>query len=103
MISRALAVFLFCIVALIFTAVNPVESMHLTHTHENVHVIFDVNGVLTQNAGATKILSYRKFIAYWLLHHRNPFTIKDAVKQKLFKFLASIKPRNPQETLAEDG
>ncbi len=92
----------FCMIAYIFTAINPVESVELNHANENVHVIFDVNGVLTQNSGATKILGYKKFIAYLLLHHHNPFTIKAAIKQKLFNFLHSIKPRDPQEVDCQD-
>jgi HAD superfamily hydrolase (TIGR01509 family) len=101
---RALSVLFFCFIAYILTAINPIDSKEHMHNHnnENIHVIFDVNGVLTQNSGAAKILGYRKFIAYFLLHHRNPFTIKAAIKQKLFHFLQEIKPRDPQEVAAYD-
>jgi len=96
--QRVLPFFMLCLTTIVIFGATE------QHSHENpneqVHVIFDVGGVMVQTSGARKILGLKKFILYALTH--NPMTMKKSIKEKLFSFLADIEPRQADEVDARD-
>ncbi|MCX5922636.1 MAG: HAD-IA family hydrolase [Candidatus Dependentiae bacterium] len=88
---------LIAVSVLILGAPQPLKTN--PNPNNDIHVIFDMNGVLVKNSGETKILGIGKFIAYALMH---PFSIKKTIRKKLYEFLNTLEARDPQETNACD-
>ncbi|MDR3550128.1 MAG: HAD family hydrolase [Candidatus Babeliales bacterium] len=76
----------------------PQESAPVTN--DQISIIFDMNGVLLQTSGTTRILGLKKFITYALTH--NPLSMKRNLKTKLFELLNEIQEREPNEVDARD-
>lgn len=68
--------------------------------NDRVSVIFDMNGVLVQTGGTTRILGLSKFVAYTLT--KNPFSLKKQIKGKLFDLLSELEERQTNEVAACD-
>lgn len=69
-------------------------------TNDCISVIFDMNGVLVETSGATRLIGKEKLITYALT--QNPFNIKRNLKTKLFEFLSKIQERDANEIDARD-
>lgn len=82
---------------LLFGAQQPTSA---PITNDEISVIFDMNGVLVETSGATRILGLKKFITYALTH--NPLKMKKNLKDKLFELLNSVQEREPNQVQARD-
>jgi len=74
-------------------------------TNDQITVIFDMNGVLVETGGATRILGLKKFIAHALTQNplkHNPLHMKKRIKEKLFELLSALEERQPHEVDARD-
>lgn len=67
--------------------------------NQDVAVIFDLNGVLMQNGGETKILGLKKFIPYALMYG---FSCKKRLKKNMYALYESIETRTPHQARACD-
>lgn len=106
-LNRLFIILSLAVSSLILLAVAPLKTNELPSNSQDtdIHVIFDLNGVLVKTAGETKILGMSKFIKLALvkiLRFQSPFSIKKTLKRKLFEFLHSIQSRDAHEVNACD-
>lgn len=99
-ISSGIAIIMLIIFLIIPNFIQTNVPHSSQRNNESISVIFDMNGVLTFNAGATKVLNLRKFITYALFN--NPFKAQEKIRKKLFEFMDSIEERHPGEAGACD-
>jgi FMN phosphatase YigB (HAD superfamily) len=104
--NRLILVLSLSIAGFILIAVAPIKTQEIEkQSNKDVHVIFDLNGVLVKTSSATKVLGSQKFMKLALvklLNLQNPLSMRAGLKKRLFHFLNSIEPRNANEVHACD-
>lgn len=93
-----------CVVSILLIGFwpNKVKTAIKSQQYSDVHIIFDLNGVLAKTSGAEKIIGKGKLVGYALANLFSIASIKEKIQDKLMDFLDSIEPRNPREINAED-
>lgn len=99
--QHALPFLTLLITTLILLGTPEIKTTTRIPEDEKLHIIFDMNGVLVDNASPHKILGLKKVILYALLH-MNPLTLKKTIKTKLYQFLSLLEPRKADEVNACD-